>query len=169
MKKPRQDRRRKTEDPRLTLSLGRKGWIVWTWSKLGSLMVFMGIMLMLMTAYGFSASSSQAQAANQLSQTLKFLILDTYDSLGDMSFEYMLPERLAGEDYSVEVLDKEADTAGIVTKTKSGVFEVSGGASLSVPLYNSSFGLLRDYGEGGKTVCIVKHDGVIYLEHSPCS
>jgi hypothetical protein len=136
---------------------------------MGGLLVFMGMMVMMLAAYRFTSGSAQAEAGNQLSQTLKNLMLDTYDSSGGMSFEYELPSALDGSDYSLEVLNKSGDTIGIITRTKSGILGVTGGASLSAPLSGKSFGMLKDFGQELHYICIVKYSGKIYLERSKCS
>jgi hypothetical protein len=146
----------------------RKGWIVWTWGKMGGLMVFMGMMVMMLTIYSFVGAASQSESANQLARSLRNRILDTYNSVGDMSFEYGLPESLESEDYSIEVQDKEGNTAGIIVRTNSGPRQVSGGASLSLPMHKSSFGMLKDFNEELHYICIVRHLGEVYLERSMC-
>ncbi len=123
---------------------------------------------MMLTAYGFSASSGQVSAASQVSQTLKNLILDTYDSISGMTFEYELPENIEGEDYSIEVLDKNGDAVGIVTKTLSGHREVAGASSLSAPLSNTSFGVLKGFGQDLHYICMTKYLSKIYIEGSRC-
>lgn len=154
----------------LTMNRGltKRGWIVWTWGKMGSLLVFMGMMLMMFTAYGFAGGSAQADSANQLSQSLKNLILDTYDSASGMSFEYALPKNLDGENYSIEILNKSGDTVGITTKTRRGSSDVFGATSLSVPLSKRSFGVIKGFGQELPYACIVKYKGVVYVERSKC-
>lgn len=147
----------------------KRGWVVWVWGKMGSMLVFMGIMLMLLSTYSVMGNSQQSDAANQLSRELKNLMLDAYDSAGDMNFEYALSKSLNGEDYSVEVLDKEGDMVGVVTRTKSGTWGATGGSSLSVRLSEGSFGLLKDYGQWPVYICITKHGDMLYLERSKCS
>jgi len=141
----------------------RKGWIVWTWGKMGGLLVFMGMMIMILTAYSYTTASCTSQAANQLSQELKNLILDVYDSPGGMSFEHELPPSLEGEAYSVEIVNKSGDTVGIITRTRKRM----GGSSLSVPLSKGSFGVLEP-GKQLHYICIVKHNGTIYIGGSRC-
>ncbi len=149
--------------------MDKKGWIVWTWGKMGSLMVFMGMMAMMLTAYSFSSAGAQAQAGNQLAQTLKNLVLDTYDSTGGMSFEYELPASLDGVDYSLGILNKSGSSVGIIVKTKNGAFDVIGGTSFSVPLSDSSFGPIKKFGEELHYICITKYSGTIYITRSRCS
>jgi len=148
--------------------MNRRGWLVWTWSKLGNLIIFTGMMLMLLTAYGFVSASEQADAANQLSRSLRNLILDTYDSSSDMVFEYDLPRSINGEDYSVEILDKGGHMVGIITRTKSGILDVVGGSSFATPLSNNSFGILKQSNSDLHYICIVKDDGKVYLVGSGC-
>jgi len=147
----------------------RKGWVVWTWGKMGSLIVFMAMMAMMLSAYSFVGSSSQSDSANQLAANLKNLIFDTYNSAGGMSFEYKLPKSLDGEDYSIEIFDKEGDMVGIIVRTKSGLWELVGGSSLAIPLSERSFGTMKGLNEELHYICIVKHQGMIYLERSKCS
>lgn len=147
----------------------KKGWVVWVWGKMGSLVVFMGMMLVLLTAYSFVGASAQADSANRFSATMRNLVTDTYNSAGGMSFEYGLPGDINGEDYSIEILDKAGDTVGIITTTKSGYRDVTGGASLSIPLSDTSFGILKAFDEELHYICIVKHEGMIYLEKGKCS
>ncbi len=146
-----------------------KGWLVWTWGKMGSLLVFMGMMLMMLTAYSFVSAGAQSDGANQVARDLKNLMTDTYNAAGTMNLEYRLPDSIDGADYSVEILNKSGDTAGIIVRTRSGSREVIGGASLSVPLSNGSFGMLKGFGEGLPHICIVKHRETIYMERSKCS
>jgi hypothetical protein len=143
----------------------RKGWIVWTWGKLGSLIVFMGVMIMLLSAQSFVGSAMQADKANKLAQDLRDNILDTYNSVGGMTFEYVLPESLGGQDYIIEVLDKSENLVGIIVRSKNGVSDVSGGASFSVPLSESSFGIIEKL----HYICIIKFEGKVYLERSRCA
>lgn len=130
-------------------------------------MVFMGMMVMMLTVYSFSGASAQADSANQLARSLRNHMLDAYNSVGDMSFEYKLPENLNGEDYSVEILDKSG-TTGIIVRTSSGSRQVTGGASLSLPMHESSFGVLKDSGKELHHICIVRYLGEVYLERSTC-
>lgn len=141
---------------------------MWTWGKMGSLLVFMGVMLMMLTAYTFVSASAQSDGANQVSRTLKNLVLDTYNSVGEMSLEYKMPENIDGQPYSVEVLDK-GNTIGIITRTSSGPMDLIGGSSLEVPLSNLSFGTLKGFHDRLHYICIVKHNGKVYLERSRCS
>lgn len=147
----------------------RRGWIVWTWGKLGSLLVFMGMMVMMLTTHSFAGAASQAESANGLAFALKNLMTDTYNSVGGMSFECELPPSIEGEDYSIEVLDKPGGMAGVIVRTRSGVMEVAGGSSLALPLSGGSFGVLKDWGQALPRICIVKHKGEIFLEGSGCS
>ena len=130
--------------------------------------MFMGMIVMMLTAYTFVSASAQAEGANQVSRTLKNLILDTYNSVGEMSLEYEIPGSIDGRPYSVEVLDK-GDAVGIITRTRSGPVDLIGGSSLEVPLSNLSFGTLKGSHDGLHYICIVKHNGKIYLERSRCS
>lgn len=148
--------------------MNKKGWLVWTWGKIGSLIVFMGMMLMLLTAYSFVSASEQSDAANQLSRSLRNLLLDTYNSASGMSFEYELPKRLNGDDYSLEILNKSGDMVGIITRVKGGVWEMMGGSSTAVPLSNASFGVLKEFDDELSYICIVKDDKKIYIERSQC-
>jgi len=147
----------------------RKGWIIWTWGKMGSLMVFTGMMIMMLTAYAFVGNTSQSNAANQLSADLRNSILDTYNSVGGMSFEFNLPKSLNGQDYSIEILDKKGNTVAILIRTKSGSREVLGGASFAAPLSDMSFGMLKEFDQELHYICIVKYQNEIYLEKSECS
>lgn len=142
--------------------------MVWTWSKLGNLIIFMGMMLMLLATYGFVSASEQADGANQLSHSLRNLILDTYDSSSDMTFEYELPPSINGEDYSMEILDKGGHMVGIITRTKSGVLDVTGGSSFAAPLSNNSFGMLKEPNGELHYICITKSSGEVYLIRSEC-
>lgn len=148
--------------------MNKRGWLVWTWSKLGCLIVFAGMMLMLLTAYSFVSASEQSSAANQLSRNLRNLILDTYSSGSGMAFEYELPNTVNGEDYSVEILNKSGNMAGVITRARSGVWEVTGGSSFAVPLSNTSFGVLKPFGSELHYICIVKDERRIYIEGSRC-
>lgn len=156
----------KTKNRRLKTSRG--GWIVWVWSKAGTLIFFMGMMLMMMSAYSFVSASGQSGAANQVAQSLRNSITDTYNSAGGMSFEHELPPDLNGQAYSLEALDKGGDMVGIIVRVKSGVWEVSGGSSVAIPLSKGSFGVLKSFDSELHYICIVKDDGMIYLERSRC-
>ncbi len=149
--------------------MNKRGWLVWTWGKMGSLLVFTGIMLMMLMVYSFASAGAQSDGANQVARDLKNLITDTYNSAGAMNLEHRLPDNIDGEDYSVEVLNKSGETAGIIVRTHSGSREVVGGASLSIPMSHSSFGMLKLLGERSPYICITKYRGRIYLERSKCS
>ncbi len=148
--------------------MDKRGWVVWTWGKMGSLLVFMGMMLMLLTAYSFTSSTAQADGASRVSRDIRNLILDTYNSAGGMAFEYELPGGIGGEDYSIRVVDADG-TAGIITNTTSGSRAVLGGATLAVPLSAGSYGTLKGFGDDITHLCMVKHGGIVYLERSKCS
>ncbi len=154
--------------PNFGLKTSKRGWVVWAWSKAGVLIVFMGMMLAMLAAYACAGAAEQARAAAQVSSGLRGAILDVYASSGGMSFDYTLPATVNGEDYSIEILDKPGDMAGVITRTKSGAIEVSGGASLAAPLSGSSFGVARRPG-GPRDLCITKHLGAVYVESSRCS
>ena len=158
---------KKTRDWRLKTS--RRGWIVWTWGKIGGLMIFTAMFIIMLTAYGFVGSSAQAERANELARSLKDNILDTYNSIGEMSLEQRLPKTLNSENYSVEILDKEGDMAAILVQSKSGNWQISGASSLTVPLSERSFGILKKTEQQLSHICIVKYQGKIYLERSRCS
>lgn len=160
--------KRKLKTGNQGLKTSRTGWLVWTWSKVGSLIVFTGMTLMLLTAYSFISASGQSDGANQLSRSLRNGILDTYDSTSGMSFEYELPGSMNGEAYSLEILDKSGDTAGIIVRARSGVWEVTGGSSLAVPMSDSSFGVVKSQDEELHYICIVKDRGKVYIERSRC-
>ncbi len=146
----------------------KKGWIVWTWGKMGGLMVFMGVMVMMLTAYSFIGSSMRASEATRLAQSIRNTALDTYNSAGAMSFEYALPQSLGGEPYSIELLDK-GTIAAILVEAKSGYRDVFGAASLGVPFSEASFGMLKPMGTAPASLCITKHEGLLYIETSRCT
>jgi hypothetical protein len=120
---------------------------------------------MFLTAYGFVSATLQSDGANQVARQLKNLILDTYDSVGGMSFEWELPPSINGEQYSIEILDKKTNVIGIIVSTESGK---RGGSSISIPLSGHSFGTLKTMHYDG-SICITNYLGEIYLETSKCS
>jgi hypothetical protein len=146
----------------------RRGWAVWTWSKVGALLVFAATMLMFLTSYGYASASEQANGANQLSRQLRNAITDAYDSLGGATMEFTLPKSIAGEDYSIEIIDKGDGLFGVITRTKSGIWEVSGGASLTAPLSPASFGFLKQTGDSLESMCVVKDETMIRIQRSKC-
>ena len=147
----------------------KRGWVVWAWGKLGGMMVFMAMMLMFLAAYSFASATTDASGANKLSASLRDLLSDTYNSVGGMSFSYELPSSISGLDYSLEIINKSGDAVGIIVRSKSGVFEIIGGSSLSAPLSDASFGELKSYGSGPTWICIAKSDGRLIIEKSECS
>jgi hypothetical protein len=146
-----------------------RGWIVWTWGKMGGLLVFAGMMLMLLAAYRFIGESLQAEGANQLAQELRNLITDTYTTTDGMTLEYELPERIDGRDYSLEIKDLTGDMVGVMVETDVRSITVGGGASIALRLSNSSSRVIKGRGEGVKYICMVKHNGRVYIEKSRCS
>jgi hypothetical protein len=129
----------------------------------------MGVMVMLLTAYSFTGSAMQADKAAALARDLRDNMMDTYNSAGDMTFEYMLPEYLNGQEYSIELLNKESELVGIIVTSQNGVTAVSGASSFSLPLYDASFGLLKASAERLQYICIIKSGGQLFLEKSRCS
>lgn len=156
---------KKAQNRRLRTS--KRGWVVWAWSKAGMLLIFMGMMLAMLAAYAYAGAAEQARAASQVSSGLRGVILDVYDSSGGMSFDYELPSSVNGEAYSIELLDKPGEMAGIITRTKSGAIDVSGGASLAARLAKSSFGVIKGP-DGPQSLCVTKYRGVVYVESSKC-
>lgn len=147
----------------------RRGWVVWAWGKLGGMMVFMAMMVMFLAAYAYASAATDASGANKLSAALRDVLSDAYNSVGGMSFSYELPGRIGGIDYSLELLNKSGDAVGIIVRSKSGLFEILGGSSLSAPLSEASFGELKSYGGGPVFICITKSGGRIVIERSECS
>ncbi len=147
----------------------KRGWVAWAWGKLGGTIVFMAMMLMFLAAYSYASATTDASGANKLSASIRDLLSDTYNSVGGMSFSYELPGQIGGIDYSLEIINKSGGTIGIIARSKSGAFEITGGASLSAPLSEASFGELKSYGSGLIWICITKSDGKLIVEKSKCS
>jgi hypothetical protein len=150
------------------MEMKRKGWIVWVWGKSGGLIVFLGIMAMMLTAYTFAAASEQADSANELARHLKNLMMDTYNSVGDMDVEFTLPSSLDGENFTIELFDKPGDRIGIIVKTFRGERELFGASSLALPLSNSSYLTIVQFNRTQQNLCVVKYGGKLHLQNSKC-
>ncbi|MBN2517289.1 MAG: hypothetical protein JXB14_00430 [Candidatus Altiarchaeota archaeon] len=146
----------------------RKGWVVWVWGKMGCMLVFFGMLMILLLAYGYIASSTQADSSNQVSRDLRDILLDVYNSPDGLSFEYQIPETIDGEPYELEILNLTGDTVGIIARSNRGSMHLLGGASIALPLSDSSFRMVGGMNES-VYLCITKHGGAIYIEKSKCS
>ncbi len=149
--------------------MDRRGWIVWAWSKLGSLILFTVILLMLLTTYAVSSRSLRVEAATHMAQDLRNAITDTYDSIGDASFEYPLPPSVQGENYSIELQKSSGNKIAVLVRLVSNPDSLFGAASLSANLSQRSNGLLKGFEDNPSCLCISKYHGVIYVEASKCS
>lgn len=156
--------RQRPERPRTRrlITANRKGWLVWTWGKVGALIVFTALMLVLMSTFTYLLSASAAQEANALARDLGGQILDTYNSQLTMNFERRLPDKVDGRDYDLEFLNT-GGILGIVVRTRDS-FAVSGGASVSIPYDDVTIGPGLD----SEYLCINKFEGEIYIEWSRC-
>ena len=147
----------------------RKGWVVWIWGKMGGLLVFFGMMMVLLVAYSYITASVQAEGANQLSRALRDIILDTYNAPEGLGFEYQLPDTIEGRRYDLEVYNLTGDMVGIIARTDTRFMQLIGGASAALRLSDNSFRTVKARNETDVYLCIIKHQGRVYIEKSKCS
>ena len=147
----------------------RKGWVVWIWGKMGGLLVFFGIMVTLLMAHSYMSASVQAEAANQLSRGLRYILLDIYNAPDGLGFEYQLPDSINGRHYNLEIHNLTGDMVGVIARTDTKFMQVVGGASAALRLSDNSFRTIKADEENGVYVCIIKHKGRVYIEKSRCS
>jgi len=151
----------KTENRRLKTD--RRGWVVWTWGKMGALFVFTGLMLVFLSSFFYLSTSAAAEEANALARDLGGYILDAYNSQLTTNVERRLPAAVDGRDYELRFLNTDG-ILGIIVETEADPTSVSGGASVGIPYDSVSAGpaLDSDY------ICITKFEGEIYIEWSRC-
>jgi len=146
----------------------KRGWVVWTWSKLGAMLVFFAVMLMLLSSYSLLTSTVHGVSSNQVARDFRNAMSDTYNAPGGMTCDYELPETIEGRNYSIELTNKTGDSIGILVRTEKNGVPIVGGASAALPLAAGSFGILKETSENLPNVCIIKKRGRLSVEKSEC-
>ena len=143
----------------------KKGWIVWTWSRAGALMVSMVLMIVFLSSVGFVTTSLSSVSANMITRDFRNLILDVDGAFSGMTMEYSFPAFLEGREYLVEVM-RSGEYIGIVAHYTHNP-SIKGAASFSGKLTNSSYGVMNKAGEESH-ICIVSLEGGVTLQRSKC-
>jgi len=142
-----------------------RGWVVWSFSRLGVMLVVLALMLLLFMVYRYVSCINASDSANQAAGDLTSEIVRVYAAPIGMQATYKMPQNISGKDYEASIIDG----LGVIIRvpdTRCG--EASGGAVLNVP-FISHPSPIKNLSDGETTLVIRNLDsGVLIGQLDDC-
>jgi hypothetical protein len=110
-------------------TLGRKGWITWSLSKMGVMIAVSVLILMLLVVYRYVSCVSASDSANLAAENLAGTIATVYSGPVGLETEYPLPNRIENRKYEMAIAPGASGIIVNITGTRCGTS--TGGSALN--------------------------------------
>ncbi|MEA3254991.1 MAG: lamin tail domain-containing protein [Candidatus Altiarchaeota archaeon] len=145
----------------------RRGWVVWSISKLGVLMAVMLIFLMLFMIYRYTSCINASDSANQVAEGFARTLVEVYSGPVGMETRYTLPAKIINHRYNLSIINHTGQGVLInVLDTRCGVS--TGGAPFNIPLAGYPV-ILKNSTEENITLILRNLDEGVYIGRNNCA
>jgi len=148
--------------------LNKKGWLVWSWSKAGMLIIFFACMVMLLCAFSLLSTAFLADSAQKLSSDIVNSLLMVSSSEDGSYLEINLPPSVQGEPYHMTANKTESGLVAIIVSVQTQKGKMIGISVLPTPYHNASLGILHQSDSKEHKLCANIHNDTTYLYPKGC-